>query len=199
MDRSRRVLAAVLVLGGVLLASCSSSTGSPHSSSASGASPSASSSATSAPTDDPSTPTATPNTQAAEAEAERAVETAWANYWRTFLSINSHPPAAWPKLVALVAVNPIYGQVLVQASKNRVEGLTGYGAMQARPYWPSPVAGRTKVVMGDCQNSAHAGLKFVKSGKPHTVGEPRVNIHATLVKGPSGWRVQQINYLGTPC
>ena len=191
--RPKAIVAAALTVVALAAAACSSSSTAPNGSSSASdpSSPRVSSSASTS-----SDPTVT------TASVEQVVQAAWLNYWKVALSFESTASANdWPQAVAAVAVNPIRNQLILGASKDRLENLVGYGYIVSRPYWPTAAEAHSqKVVMGDCFDGTRAGLKFKKTGRTHSVGTPRTNVHATLVKGADGkWRVEQIEYLKASC
>jgi hypothetical protein len=137
----------------------------------------------------------------AETANRRAVEAAWLNYWKIYLSLESaYPASQWIGVVAGIALNPIHDEIIQQASKDRAEGIVGYGYVVSHAYWPSSIGAKRSVVMGDCMDGSHAGSKIAKTNMRRTVGTPRTNVYATFFKGDDGrWRVRQIEYLKAPC
>lgn len=164
---------------------------------------SASASDTGPPTSDSGTPT-TPSTTStkprppSEAATRRAVAAAWARFYSIYGQVETPavPAAKRPALVAKVAVNPVYDQVLTEAANFSKVGVSAFGYEIHHPYWPTAVAGKSTVVMGDCMDSSHAGSKLIKTGLKRTVGVKIDNTRATLVYGADHvWRVRSIEYL----
>lgn len=195
---ARRRMIAAFALSLVAFSSAACSSSDPARSSSPPADPSTPSSSQSSTVSPPSSSAPVVTT----ASIEQTVQKAWLGYWKVALSFESAFNASqWSKAIDGVAVNPIRNQLVVGASKDRAENLVGYGYIVSRPYWPTPPsAGSETVVMGDCFDGTHAGLKFKTTGKTHSVGTPRTNVHATLVKGADDkWRVEQIEYLKASC
>jgi hypothetical protein len=136
-----------------------------------------------------------------EAADRKAIETVWAAYWTTGSKAIGQPPADQKRLMSTVAVNPALQLVLDGYAKFAKNGWTDYGTVSHRPYWSTPVSGKSTVVMGDCMDDSKAGSMDIKTGKKLTVGVARDNTRVTLVKGTdSVWRVQKIEYLvKVPC
>jgi hypothetical protein len=132
-----------------------------------------------------------------EAADRRAVESAWAHYWSVYQTLDAkYPESRWSSVIAAIAVDPIRAQILKATRADRIIGVVGYGYVVAHPYWRVPINGKPTAVMGDCQDSSHAGSMVAKTGQKRTAGVAHNNIRATLVRGSDGrWRVKQIEYL----
>ena len=220
VPRCRSAAVGVAVLCLVAVAGCTSGSGSgvtlqtpptstssshsvavPSSSAQSSTAVSSSASPTEVSSDSASATSTTAKPVDQEAADRKAIETAWAQYWVTSSQAISQPPAEQKKLLSAVAVNPALQLVLDSTAKFNKNGWTDYGSVSHRPYWSTPVNGKSTAVMGDCMDDSKAGSMDIKTGKKLTVGVARDNTRVTLVKGTdSGWRVKKIEYLvSVPC
>ena len=197
MTRHRWLIAVALTMA-TLTAACSTSSDPKKNPNSSADSTSSSpSGSTSAPqSSSSSSPVVTPPS------IEQTVQAAWVNYWKVSVDVTDYPRAQWKSRIAAVSVDPIYTELInaVRVQYDKL-GEIGYGYIESRPYWPKPPTASTKsVVMGDCFDGSHTGAKIKKTGKVKTVGEPRTNVHVTLVLGADRkWRVMQIEYLKASC
>jgi hypothetical protein len=110
-------------------------------------------------------------------------------------------PAQQKTLMSGVAVDPALTMVLESYAKFAKNGWTDYGTVTHRPYWSTPVAGKSTAVMGDCMDDSNYGSRDLKTGDKLTVGVARDNTRITAVKAADGaWRVQKVEYLvKVPC
>lgn len=145
--------------------------------------------------------TGTADPQRDEATDRAAVEAAWKQYWEVYLSLETkYPKDQWKSVVGSVSVDPIYSQVIQQASTYSVEHIETFGYIVYRPSWPTPIAGSSTAVMRDCYDGTHAGSRYTQSGEQRSIGEARTNTKVTFAVGTDHkWRVQQIEYLKGAC
>lgn len=204
MDRRRLRSAAVVLLVGMLFAACGSGSTGPHRSASVTRSPSPARSSTevASTSDRPSTTQSSTPTASTTASIEAAAQSTWLNFWKVALALGTTPKSQWPSLVASVAVEPSYSEV-VNSVRGQLQGQgeVGYGYVVSHPSWPNPPKpGATTLVMADCYDGSHAGSKVLKTGKIRTVGKARTNARVTMTLGADGkWRVKQTKYLAPSC
>lgn len=151
------------------------------------------------PPNSPSPGSSTPKTTALvdpEAADRAAIEAVWAKYWVTSLGLSKVPAVDRLAVMDTVAVPSVATAVVTETAKKDAAGQAAYGRVVHRPYWATPVAGKSTAVMNDCMNDYNAGTLNVKTGKPVRAGVYRDNTRATFSKGAASvWRVAKIEYL----
>jgi hypothetical protein len=126
-----------------------------------------------------------------------AVEVAWVRFLDVYDAVESqkHPQGQWPEVVAAVAVDPTYSQVLTEAARFQAAGLAAYGTSVSHPFWTEAIRGKPTARMWDCMDNSRHGSMYVKTGEKRSVGVARDKTRATLVRGADGrWRVKLIEY-----
>jgi len=147
-----------------------------------------------------STATATPTSTVTPADPEAAdrvaIEAVWTKYWITIKGLLKVPAGDRLNVMTTVAVPALAATVVSEAAKEQAAGQAEYGVVVHRPYWGTPVGGKSAAVMTDCMNSYNAGTLDVKTGKHLRAGTYRDNTRATFAKGGDGlWRVAKIEFL----
>lgn len=136
-----------------------------------------------------------------EAADRMAIEAVWTKYWITVKGLLKVPAGDRLNVIRTVAVPSQAAGVLSQAAKEEAAGHAEYGSIVHRPYWSTPVGGKSTAVMNDCMNDYNAGTLDVKTGKKLQAGVYRDNTQATFMKGSDGlWRVSKIEFfVNVPC
>src|SRR5665213_2668105 len=166
---NRIYLAGAVVLVGLALGGCSSTTA---------VAPSTTSAPTSTTT--PPTSSTTPPTAATEAVLA-AYRAGWAAYEHAGADANPLDPA-----LAATMINPLLHQVEGSLVADNQEGIVGRGSITLHPHIASATA--TTAIVLDCSFSA-SFLIYKKTGKqvPPVTKAERVGVKATLVLEDSTW------------
>ncbi len=158
--------------------------------------PSATRSSATAPSTSTATPTSTVTPADPEAADRVAIEAVWTKYWITGQGLLKVPASDRLAVMNTVAVPAVAATVVSAAAKEQAAGQAEYGVIVHRPYWGTPVGGKSTAVMTDCMNDYNAGTLNVKTGKHLRAGVYRDNLRGTFTKGTDGlWRVAKIEYL----
>ncbi len=153
------------------------------------------SSATGSPTAT-ATPTSTVTPADPEAADRVAIEAVWTKYWITTKGLLKVPAGNRLNVMTTIAVPALAATVVSETAQEEAAGQGEYGVIVHRPYWATPVGGKSTAVMTDCMNSYNAGTLDVKTGKHLRAGTYRDNTRATFSKGTDGlWRVAKIEFL----
>ena len=142
------------------------------------------------------TPTSTVTSADPEAADRMAIEAVWTKYWTTTKGLLKVPAGDRLNVMTTIAVPALAATVVSETAKEQAAGQAEYGVIVHRPYWGTPVGGKSTAVMTDCMNDYNAGTLDVKTGKHLRAGVYRDNTRATFSKGVGGlWRVAKIEFL----
>ncbi|MFE0024095.1 hypothetical protein [Amycolatopsis sp. NPDC059021] len=136
---------------------------------------------------------------ASKQDERKAIESAYTQYWPRSAQTPHKPENTWHDAMAAIAVEPQLSTTLDAMHRNKGLGLTTYGDVTVRIASVEVVGATAKVV--DCQDASHAGQADANTGKPKTVGVPRMPVHATLARDPADgqWKVSQLDFPGGAC
>lgn len=149
------------------------------------------------PTSAPSAP-ASP-TSAAASETEQILAQ-YRGFWKALTAASRAPEADRRQALAGYAADPALRSLLSGIAAKRRDGQWYYGENLPRPRLESSSLGAGVVVVDDCQDSSHAGLSSITSGRHLTVGVKRNHVVSTMHRMPDGlWRVVFVTYPKTPC
>lgn len=123
------------------------------------------------------------------------IEQVWRDFWALYERIGRIPEGERSSLIEPIAIDPVLGDVLMQAAGFNSEGLDTYGSVVPHPYWTTPVAGQEIAQIGDCQDASQFGSLVVSTGEKKTVGVANNNMLGGFTKVDGSWKLHQIVYL----
>jgi len=135
-----------------------------------------------------------------EAADRAAVEAAYRRFWQVSRTFDQrYPPQRWRQVLGGVAVDPELSLILVNAERQRRDGIVLYGQVVPRPS-VQPVGEADQATVIDCGDASHAGQADARSGQRKTVGVARNPVTAVLLRGRDGiWRVSTIRFRRGSC
>ena len=142
-------------------------------------------------------PATAPSPSPADAEALLSVYT---HFWPTLASASAaRGSAAKREILSSYAADPALSTIVNTFVKQNSRGEAYYGRDVTHPAIQSLAAARGIAVVRDCQESDHAGIQDVRTGKPKTVGPPRNLVFTTMHRLDAGWRIVFIRHAGSKC
>ena len=185
---SRCVLRTITVLLALLLAGCTANASPPPSSASNAGKPTPTRPASSA-----DTPTS--GDTSAPSDPQLLVRQAWGRFWTVAVGMHNLPATQLPGALTAVAVDPALNQMKLELSLFAQTHFTNYGFVVNHVYETTLKSPSTAVIK-DCMDQSHFGSVSTTTGKKRSVGVPRDNTTASLLKGSDNvWRVQNIVYL----
>lgn len=114
----------------------------------------------------------------------------WAKYWDVLNDVGNKSPEQIAAIAKGVATGHEYDGFVSSAKLFKQRGLAYFGTIKSRISWGPLASG--EAVMRDCMDQTKFGTYEISTKNAVTIGDARVNLHATFRKVSSGWRVQGI-------